>query len=1095
MDKQNIENSNIINSKKLNVMNYIYDEQFITLINAVSSSIRDYLKNNKIYMNNLKLCTDIINEQTLFSKSAVNDILVYLNQITKPKFNGTLANMNEKYIKDKLFSINDRINKINQSKNNFIENIKNSEMTFANFYEEAKNLFKKMKMVRNENIDGMNSKLQMDNYVNIHSRKNYRTVSHSPTNDNNLINSKLNSRNKIKGNLSLNSSINNSLTKDEEYSKLKFKYNELLKENQNLKFLAGLKKRNLSNNSKKQIPSNNNISQTKMSMKSRSLQKNISPNNDIINNINSRNPNQLINTTESTSLTFNKYSIDNKIQNDNNKIIKNTNLLKKSLDSKNKSNLINQEIPISNSLDLNSSKNCSFQNNTNLASMVLSFIKQMKLLQDSISKKADNIHEMKKTFEFKKKELIKLSENILENSNVNINLITVNNSQNFSPRNKKNFSPIIQQTPEKDLYNNKDSLRDTLNQLNEDIIRLKEEIKLKDENIKNEKTLNLLKDNELNNEKSQNKTLKEQIDNLQSQIKELSSLSDSQINTIKNLTNMNNELLKGKNEQNERINSLLNENQNYQNKANSLMRENKEYQIKLENLNKENIDSSQKLDYLNKENYNNLSSKNNSSFKNINELNQIKDKNQELQNEISSLKIDNQKLKKTISDYNTNMITLTNTNEEMIKEKDKIIDNLRQTLKELNTQIESQNNNNLNKDSSNILNDEIINLKKSNSDFKEQITSLNKENRDLKNRMAEIKNDYVSHDEDLENLRKGLVEINDNMALKMNQYKDKNLKIESIRDEYSKKIKQEEKNNEIMNDNEIYTELENNKNDYSNYINKIKEYIKNITDINSELKNKIIKKLDKELNNELTSLKNENTKLKEQIEKLKNFLHSNKKERDNDKEQNKTLSDINEQNSNFIDDDLSSVSNIFLEENDKIIKSKNEIEKEKIIEKEIIKDPNNIPRKEFDKRSFISQPNPKAEHFSERKLSQGSGFSAEENYKNNLKIEMENVKSLTNTLDSIKNELKETIKEKNELQKKVNLLSKKASLVDDNVLDKIEVLQILKQTFEKLVESIQLVGNAKELCIMIFKLLNYSEENIKKIMDKKEKRNLFGIFK
>ena len=164
MDKQNIENSNIINSKKLNVMNYIYDEQFITLINAVSSSIRDYFKNNKIYMNNLKLCTDIINEQTLFSKSAVNDILVYLNQITKPKFNGTLANMNEKYIKDKLFSINDRINKINQSKNNLIENIKNSEMTFANFYEEAKNLFKKMKMVRNENIDGMNSKLQMDNY-------------------------------------------------------------------------------------------------------------------------------------------------------------------------------------------------------------------------------------------------------------------------------------------------------------------------------------------------------------------------------------------------------------------------------------------------------------------------------------------------------------------------------------------------------------------------------------------------------------------------------------------------------------------------------------------------------------------------------------------------------------------------------------------------------------------------------------------------------------------------------------------------------------------------------------------------------------------
>ena len=108
---------------------------------------------------------------------------------------------------------------------------------------------------------------------------------------------------------------------------------------------------------------------------------------------------------------------------------------------------------------------------------------------------------------------------------------------------------------------------------------------------------------------------------------------------------------------------------------------------------------------------------------------------------------------------------------------------------------------------------------------------------------------------------------------------------------------------------------------------------------------------------------------------------------------------------------------------------------------------------------------------------------------------MENVKLLQNQLSLIKIELRETINQKNNLEKKVNSLSKKASLVDDNVLDKIEILQIIKQTFEKLVDSIQLVGKVKELVIMIFKYLNYSEEDIKKIMDKKEKRNLFGIFK
>ena len=108
---------------------------------------------------------------------------------------------------------------------------------------------------------------------------------------------------------------------------------------------------------------------------------------------------------------------------------------------------------------------------------------------------------------------------------------------------------------------------------------------------------------------------------------------------------------------------------------------------------------------------------------------------------------------------------------------------------------------------------------------------------------------------------------------------------------------------------------------------------------------------------------------------------------------------------------------------------------------------------------------------------------------------METVKLLQKQLSLIKIELRETINQKNNLEKKVNSLSKKASLVDDNVLDKIEILQIIKQTFEKLVDSIQLVGKVKELVIMILKYLNYSEEDIKKIIDKKEKRNLFGIFK
>ena len=100
---------------------------------------------------------------------------------------------------------------------------------------------------------------------------------------------------------------------------------------------------------------------------------------------------------------------------------------------------------------------------------------------------------------------------------------------------------------------------------------------------------------------------------------------------------------------------------------------------------------------------------------------------------------------------------------------------------------------------------------------------------------------------------------------------------------------------------------------------------------------------------------------------------------------------------------------------------------------------------------------------------------------------MENNYLLKEQLNLIRIELRETINQKNNLEKKVNSLSKKASLVDDNVLDKIEILQIIKQTFEKLVDSIQLVGKVKELVIMIFKYLNYSEEDIKKIITLLEK--------
>ena len=110
--KPNINNKNN-NMNTNNPLKYIYDEEFIASINDLSSSIKNYFQNNKLYLGNIKLISENINEQALFARSAINDILLYFNQLAN---NSKLNDTNEKYIKDKMRLINERIDKINELK-------------------------------------------------------------------------------------------------------------------------------------------------------------------------------------------------------------------------------------------------------------------------------------------------------------------------------------------------------------------------------------------------------------------------------------------------------------------------------------------------------------------------------------------------------------------------------------------------------------------------------------------------------------------------------------------------------------------------------------------------------------------------------------------------------------------------------------------------------------------------------------------------------------------------------------------------------------------------------------------------------------------
>ena len=134
--------TSINNNTKMNIK-----EELNELVDKILSIIKDYFNNDNLYFKNIKLISESINEQTLFGRCSINDIYLYLNQITYPRYNGVLANMNEKYIREKLNLINNRLNKIEELKDNMNQNIKSTEIELITFYEESKNILQKMKIL------------------------------------------------------------------------------------------------------------------------------------------------------------------------------------------------------------------------------------------------------------------------------------------------------------------------------------------------------------------------------------------------------------------------------------------------------------------------------------------------------------------------------------------------------------------------------------------------------------------------------------------------------------------------------------------------------------------------------------------------------------------------------------------------------------------------------------------------------------------------------------------------------------------------------------------------------------------------------------
>ena len=862
-NNQNLKNQSNQNLNQ-NPLKYIYDEEFISSINGLSNSIKNYFQKNKIYLGNIKLISENISDQILFSKNALTDILLYFNQITQTRYNpeNISINSSEKYLKDKIKLINERIEKINEFKINMLMNIKKCEISFLSFYEEAKELFKKMKVIRTEKIENYNKKIIVNknfdnnnnilkNNINLNIYKPQRASSHSPSHKSNIINNKSKLTNHLKNDnkngIIINTKTSNNFknqnnilisnTEEINEKNLKQKYLELTQENKKLKDeISILKKNSQYKNKKENAPNGEPLSYThkksSSATKKKYIQKPLSKEkiknkSNKINKSISRSRIQTQAQTQ-TQITINSTSLCEE-ENTKNKLIKSTNKKTEVIPTGNEKE--NNNLSLSkNSADMSLGSgeiNCSgrltnfninVNNNCNLASMVLSFLKDMKTLQEKITQRVENVKELKKNFELKKRELKKYSESIIDKNfsstytGNNINIIPENlkskskdqslkaSIESFNLKENLNYNEIIKEYENKnkeqnnviiDKEKNIENLKKEILEKDKRIEKIEKDLKLKEEKIKTEKEISNLKDDKLNSEKAQNQKMNEEILELKDKNKKIENDLNRAKTDIENLEKINNQLEKIQNQQKSVIEDFNNKSKLDINKFNLYKDELEKYKI----IEKENIS---------------------------------------LKNEII-------RLKQQITQCNSNLVTISNTNESIIHEKDKIIKNFSNNIKELNKQIDLLNNeiskHGDNLSNSTILADELSTLRKNYDNSQQKIQELQSENKQLKNKIADIKSNYVSHDEDFDNIKKLLSDLNNKTELNLKKLEDNEKKFDICcgSNRQKEEIIFESNDDEGIKINNCINEIKDNSEQYKLLIEEIKNDNDNLIKVNKDI--------------------------------------------------------------------------------------------------------------------------------------------------------------------------------------------------------------------------------------------------------------------
>ena len=115
-------------------------------------------------------------------------------------------------------------------------------------------------------------------------------------------------------------------------------------------------------------------------------------------------------------------------------------------------------------------------------------------------------------------------------------------------------------------------------------------------------------------------------------------------------------------------------------------------------------------------------------------------------------------------------------------------------------------------------------MRKNNDNSQQKIQELQSENKQLKNKIADIKSNYVSHDEDFENIKKLLNELNNKTEINQKKIEENEKKFDmccsSNRQKDENKLEQNE--DEIIKLSNCIKEIKDNSDTYKLLIDEIK---------------------------------------------------------------------------------------------------------------------------------------------------------------------------------------------------------------------------------------------------------------------------------